>query len=232
MSSERFEIKSLELKEVTWMDSSENVVFSNLSQSFQIGENYLIKGATGKSSLLRVLAGLLEPTKGEYLVNGECVNDLSFDEFRPYRLNFGFSFDVGGLINNQSLYNNLVLPLQYHKVMNENEIENRVLFVLNHFNLLYLRDKRPAEVTGRIRKITVLARSLILKPQIIMWDEPTPGLTPEDYDNLMSFLDLHRSEFGLKTLIMITRNEGFIRKYAPKVVQIQSARQDQENETK
>ena len=100
----RLDITSLELNQVGFAYESERVL-SDVSFKPQAGEIYFLQGprGSGKRTLLKLLMGVHAPTQGEYRINGELVNHLSHAEFDRYRLNIGYAFDVGGLINNHTI---------------------------------------------------------------------------------------------------------------------------------
>ena len=98
----------------------------------------VIRGAqgAGSSTVMQILAGLQTPTLGSYLINGVPVENMSFEEFLPFRLRMGYGFDTGGLLSNRTLFENLVLPLNYHKICSPQEAERRVLALMERFQLI------------------------------------------------------------------------------------------------
>lgn len=123
---------------------------------------------SGSSTLLQILAGLQIPTSGSYLINGIPVEKMSFEEFLPFRLRIGYGFGMGGLISNRTLFENLILPLNYHKICSQQEATNLVLTLMDRFELMKYKDLRIAYVSPSHRKITVLIRALIMKPGFII----------------------------------------------------------------
>ena len=121
-------IESLKFEGVSFSHEGQEIIVQNVEFDFPMNEILWVKAeeGAGKSSLLQVLAGLQIPQSGKYLINGENVVEMSFEEFLPYRLKIGYSFDYGGLINNRSLFDNLVLPLLYHKIGTPEEAKSRV----------------------------------------------------------------------------------------------------------
>jgi ABC-type lipoprotein export system ATPase subunit len=91
-----------------------------------------VQGA-GCSTVMQILAGLQTPTLGSYLINGVPVENMSFEEFLPFRLRMGYAFDTGGLLGNRTLFENLVLPLNYHNICSPQEAERRILALMERF---------------------------------------------------------------------------------------------------
>lgn len=114
----------------------------------------------GKSTVLQLMAGLLQPQQGKYLINNENVAEMSFEEFLPYRLSIGYSFDYGGLINNRTIFENIILPLVYHKILPYEEARLQVDGLLKRFELEKFRNQRPAHIPGRVRKVACLLKKL------------------------------------------------------------------------
>ncbi len=115
---ERPQIESIHLKNITLQTpGAKEPLFQNMNFLFPQQGTYWIKSESGagKSTLLRLLDGLVVPDEGQYLINGHDVANMTFTEFNPYRLQFGLSYDFGGLIHNRTLFQNLSLILEYHK---------------------------------------------------------------------------------------------------------------------
>ncbi len=128
-------IDSLKFEGVTFTHDGQDPIVQNVDFDFPMNEILWVKAeeGMGKSSLLQVLAGLQIPQSGKYLINGENAMEMSFEEFLPYRLSIGYSFDYGGLINNKTIYENLMLPLLYHKVVSPQEAHERIQGLMKEF---------------------------------------------------------------------------------------------------
>lgn len=187
-------------------------VFKNLDFDFPTNQVTWIKGeeGTGKSSLLQILAGLQIPQSGKYLINGEDVVNMSFEEFLPYRLQIGYSFDYGGLISNRSLIDNLTLPLLYHKLADPEEAKARAEELLSTFDILKYAKERPAHVPGRVRKIAVIARSLITRPQMLLLDDPSVGLGIDSMYSFVDYIHKHRKEGVFQHIFVSSFDEKFM----------------------
>lgn len=205
-------IESLKFEGVSFVHEGQDPILQNADFDFPMNEIIWVKAeeGAGKSSLLQILAGLQIPQSGKFLINGENVVDMSFEDFLPYRLKIGYSFDYGGLINNRTLYDNLMLPLLYHKVLPPAECKARVDQMMQEFGVEKFAQERPAHVPGRIRKLVCLMRSLILHPEVLLLDDPSVGL---GQDSLYVFADhVHRlrKQGSLKHIFISSYDEKFM----------------------
>ncbi|MCB9026406.1 MAG: ATP-binding cassette domain-containing protein [Bdellovibrionaceae bacterium] len=205
-------LDTVEFKNVKFNFSGENeTLFEHMNILFPNNKNLRLVGSTGsgKSTFLKILAGLELPSSGEYLINGISIGDLSFEEFTSYRLNIGFSFEYGGLLNNKSLKENILLPSQYHREFEVPGGKQRMHQLIERAGLKETANLRPSMVPGSHRKMTVVLRSLIMRPQLLLLDEPTIGLTAEGKEFLINLLKSERDEGYLKTLVFSSHDEMF-----------------------
>lgn len=145
------------------------------------GENLVVLGrsGTGKSVLIKLISGLLKPDEGTINVLGQVVNDLDERELRKLRLRIGFSFQNSALYDSMTVRENLEFPLVRNKRnLTRAEINKEVEDVLEGVGLLQAINQMPSELSGGQRKRIGIARTLILRPDIMMYDEPTAGLDP------------------------------------------------------
>jgi phospholipid/cholesterol/gamma-HCH transport system ATP-binding protein len=145
------------------------------------GENVAVLGrsGTGKSVLIKILAGLLKPDKGNVTVLGKDVSTLKEKELDALRLKIGFSFQNSALYDSMNVGQNLAFPLQMNfKNLSKKEIDTAVAEVLDAVGLKNKINEMPADLSGGQRKRIGIARTLILKPEIMLYDEPTSGLDP------------------------------------------------------
>lgn len=145
------------------------------------GENLVVLGrsGTGKSVLIKLISGLLKPDSGNINVLGDTVNHLNEKELRMLRLKIGFSFQNSALYDSMTVRENLEFPLVRNKrKLSRSEIDREVEDVLDGVGLLSAINQMPAELSGGQRKRIGIARTLILRPDIMMYDEPTAGLDP------------------------------------------------------
>ncbi|HMT28304.1 MAG TPA: ATP-binding cassette domain-containing protein [Bacteroidia bacterium] len=145
------------------------------------GENVAVlgKSGTGKSVLIKIIAGLLKPDRGEVIVLGKQVDKLDPKELDALRLHIGFSFQSSALYDSMNVYQNLAFPLTMNvKNLSKSEVDKAVKETLDDVGLLDKMKQMPADLSGGQRKRIGIARTLILKPQIMLYDEPTSGLDP------------------------------------------------------
>ncbi|WP_149243316.1 ATP-binding cassette domain-containing protein [Dyadobacter sp. 32] len=145
------------------------------------GENVVVLGrsGTGKSVLIKILVGLLTQDKGSALILGKEVSTLSEKDLRDIRLKIGFSFQNSALYDSMTVRENLEFPLVRNVAnLTRAEINEQVESVLDSVGLLQTINQVPSELSGGQRKRIGIARTLILKPEIMLYDEPTAGLDP------------------------------------------------------
>jgi phospholipid/cholesterol/gamma-HCH transport system ATP-binding protein len=157
-----------------------NHVLKNFNLKIEKGENMVIfgKSGSGKSVLIKCLAGLIEPDDGQIIVLGENIANLKLDKLNVLRKKIGFLFQSAALYDSMTVRENLKFPLRDLTAISKKEIDALVFEALENVGLEDSIDKMPSELSGGMRKRIGLARTLILKPQIILYDEPTTGLDP------------------------------------------------------
>lgn len=145
------------------------------------GENLVVLGrsGTGKSVLIKVISGLLLPDQGDVNVLGQSVEHLSTKELMALRLKVGFSFQNSALYDSMTVRQNLEFPLvRNSRSLRRKEINHEVESVLDAVGLSQTIEQMPSELSGGQRKRIGIARTLILRPEIMLYDEPTAGLDP------------------------------------------------------
>ena len=145
------------------------------------GENLVVLGrsGTGKSVLIKLISGLLKPDTGTIEVLGEHVDELTEKSLQLLRLKIGFSFQNSALYDSMTVRENLEFPLVRNKRhLSRAEINHEVEDVLDAVGLLHTINQMPSELSGGQRKRIGIARTLILRPEIMLYDEPTAGLDP------------------------------------------------------
>jgi len=156
-----------------------NDVLKGIDLTVKKGENLVLlgKSGSGKSIIIKCLVGLVEPDKGEIKVFDNDILYLKESELNKIRIRIGFLFQNAALYDSMTVRENLEFPLKRHsKDLSAKEVEDAVKEVLESVGLADAIDKMPSELSGGMRKRIGLARTLILKPEIMLYDEPTTGL--------------------------------------------------------
>ncbi len=155
-------------------------VLKDINLKIKKGENLVIfgKSGSGKSVLIKCLIGLIEPDEGKVVLLDKDISELNDEELNILRKKVGFLFQSAALYDSMTVRENLEFPLRDLKLKPKEEIEALVTEALKNVGLEDAIDKMPSELSGGMRKRVGLARTLILKPEIILYDEPTTGLDP------------------------------------------------------
>jgi phospholipid/cholesterol/gamma-HCH transport system ATP-binding protein len=156
-------------------------VLKGIDLTVQKGENLAVlgKSGSGKSVLIKILAGLLKPDKGNITMLGKQLDQLKPKQLDELRLRMGFSFQNSALYDSMSVYDNLSFPLTMNvKNLSRKQVSDAVEEALDAVGLIDKIERNPEELSGGQRKRLGIARTLILKPEIMLYDEPTAGLDP------------------------------------------------------
>ncbi len=157
-----------------------NIVLADMNLVVNKSENLVVlgKSGSGKSVLIKCLVGLLKPDAGKIILLGQDITVLNDDELNLLRKRVGFLFQSAALYDSMTVRENLEFPLRGEKTLSKEEIDALVIEALRNVGLEDAINKMPSELSGGMRKRVGLARTLILKPEIILYDEPTTGLDP------------------------------------------------------
>jgi phospholipid/cholesterol/gamma-HCH transport system ATP-binding protein len=159
-----------------------NHVLRHFSMQVPAGQNLVIlgKSGSGKSVLIKCIISLISPDEGRIKIFGDDISDFVSDDLDVLRSKIGFLFQSNALYDSMTVRENLEFPLRRHwgKHQREAGAQQAVLEVLEDVGLAHTVDMMPSELSGGMRKRIALARTLILRPQIILYDEPTTGLDP------------------------------------------------------
>jgi phospholipid/cholesterol/gamma-HCH transport system ATP-binding protein len=169
------------------------------------GENIAVlgKSGSGKSVLIKIIAGLLKPDKGEVYVLGKQVDKVDRKELDLLRLHIGFSFQGSALYDSMNVYQNLSFPLTMNiKNLSKNEVNNAVEEVLEAVGLKEKLNEMPSDLSGGQRKRIGIARTLILKPEIMLYDEPTSGLDPVTSNEIIELINEVQLQYNTSSLII------------------------------
>lgn len=159
---------------------SNNEVLSGINLEIETGESMVIIGGSGsgKTVLIKHIIGLLKPDKGDVWVDSIKINTLKEKELNLVRKRFGMLFQGSALFDSMTVGENVAFALRQHSEMNEEEIEQRIKECLRLVGLKDIEQIMPSDLSGGMKKRVALARAIALKPEIILYDEPTTGLDP------------------------------------------------------
>lgn len=182
-----------------------NKVLQNFSLALHKGENLAVlgKSGSGKSVLIKCIVGLIEPDSGEITVFGKSIHDMDHDELDQVRARIGFLFQSNALYDSMTVRENLEFPLRRHWLDKEIlDAEKSVMEALGDVGLAHTVDMMPSELSGGMRKRIALARTLILKPDIILYDEPTTGLDPITAREISRLIVKVQQKYNTSSLII------------------------------
>lgn len=196
-------------------------VLRDMSISVEQGESLVIVGGsgTGKSVTLKHVIGLLRPDRGEVVIDGHDITQMKDVELNEFRRRFGMSFQEGALFDSMSVFENIAFPLRRHTKMSEAEIRARVEECLEDVHLPNVEKKRPSELSGGMRRRVGFARAISLKPEILLFDEPTTGLDPVISDVIADLIEEMDVKLGTTT-VTITHDMKVAFKIADRVAML------------
>jgi phospholipid/cholesterol/gamma-HCH transport system ATP-binding protein len=171
-------IPAIEFRDVV-LAFDDRVVLDHLSFKVNKGETKIILGGSGggKSTIIKLVLGLLKPDSGRIFVDGEDITEYNEVQMMPVRKNIGMVFQEGALFDSLSVYDNVAYRL-HEQGLPEDQVEPEVRRMLRFVNLEDAIDKMPAELSGGMRRRVGIARALVGDPKIVLFDEPTAGLDP------------------------------------------------------
>jgi phospholipid/cholesterol/gamma-HCH transport system ATP-binding protein len=180
-------------------------VLINVSLKLFNGENLVVvgKSGTGKSVLIKCIVGLLKSDGGTINVFQESVTELNRKEYGVLRQKIGFLFQSGALYDSMTVKENLEFPLRrVRKNLTENEIKEKVNEVLENVGLSDALNKMPSQLSGGMRKRISLARTLVVDPMIMLYDEPTTGLDPVTSDEISDLINDVQKKYKTSSIII------------------------------
>jgi phospholipid/cholesterol/gamma-HCH transport system ATP-binding protein len=217
MSAEVIEIENLS------KSFGPNHVLKNFSMKVTEGKNLVIlgKSGSGKSVLIKCIIRLIMPDDGLIKIFGEDISNYSSDTLDELRAQIGFLFQSNALYDSMTVRENLEFPLRRHwnREQHEKGAESAVIEVLEDVGLAHTIDMMPSELSGGMRKRIALARTLILQPKIILYDEPTTGLDPITAREI-SHLIVHVQKKYNATAIIISHDMNCIQITSNSVVML------------
>lgn len=169
------------------------------------GENVVVlgKSGSGKSVFIKCIIGLIEPDEGSITVLGNDVLAMDSDELDQMRMRMGFLFQSNALYDSMTVRENLEFPLRRHgKDLSAEEVDAAVKEALESVGLPDTENMMPAELSGGMKKRIAIARTLILKPDIILYDEPTTGLDPITGKEISELINSIQAKYGTSSIII------------------------------
>jgi phospholipid/cholesterol/gamma-HCH transport system ATP-binding protein len=197
-----------------------NHVLVDFTMQMNKGENVVVlgKSGSGKSVLIKCIIGLLKPDSGLIEVLGKNVAELSHEELDHIRIKVGFLFQSNALYDSMTVRENLEFPLRRHKFeLEQTKADKMVMEVLENVGLSHTVDMMPVELSGGMRKRIALARTLILNPEIILYDEPTTGLDPITAKEIINLMMEIRKKYKTSSII-ISHDMNCIRLTADRII--------------
>jgi phospholipid/cholesterol/gamma-HCH transport system ATP-binding protein len=196
-----------------WKGFGEIPVLQGLDLDTPRGSTVTVMGGSGsgKTVLLRLIAGLIKPDRGRIRTLGVDTTLLREEALLPLRRRMGFVFQSAALFDSLSAYENVAYPLREHASLPESEIADRVHRLLGRVGLSDVDAKLPAELSGGMRKRVGIARALVLEPELVLYDEPTAGLDPTNARLITDLVESLKAERATETAMVVTHDLGFAR---------------------
>jgi len=197
-------------------------VLRNVSLRLLNGENLVVlgKSGSGKSVLIKCIVGLLNADGGTINVLGENVGELKTNEMGELRKKIGFLFQSGALYDSMTVKQNLEFPLRrVRKDLSAKEIDEKVMEALDNVGLAEAINKMPSQLSGGMRKRISLARTIVVDPLIMLYDEPTTGLDPVTSDEISLLIERVQKKYKTSSII-ITHDIECARMTANRVIML------------
>lgn len=182
-----------------------NHVLQDFNMEIHKGETVVVlgKSGSGKSVLIKCIIRLLDPDSGLISLFGEPVQDMTDEALDRMRARVGFLFQSNALYDSMTVRENLEFPLRRHWIqVSQQEVDEMVMNALEDVGLTHTVDMLPAELSGGMRKRIALARTLILQPELILYDEPTTGLDPITSREIIELIKLVQEKYNTTSLII------------------------------
>jgi phospholipid/cholesterol/gamma-HCH transport system ATP-binding protein len=179
-------------------------ILDGVSFRIENGESVAIIGRSGggKSVLLKHIIGLLQPDSGEVFIDGESIVAMNERQLLHVREKFGMVFQGAALFDSMTVAENVAFPLERKHKLTTGEIARRVAAALEMVDLPGTQHKKPAELSGGMRKRVGLARAIVYEPQIVLYDEPTTGLDPIVSDSIDKLIMRVRDHLKLTSIVV------------------------------
>ena len=200
-------------------------VLDGVDLRIEKGESVVIIGRSGggKSVLLKHLIGLIRPEAGDVLIEGESIARMTERQLLKVRRKFGMLFQGAALFDSLTVADNVGFALRREGQLGENEISRKVNQTLEMVDLAGTQDKKPAELSGGMRKRVGLARAIIYQPEIVLYDEPTTGLDPIVADSIDQLIVRVREQLAVTT-VAVTHDMRSARRIGQRILMLHNGR--------
>ena len=200
-------------------------ILDGISFDIDAGEVFVILGrsGSGKSVTLRQLNGLEPPDSGTVVFDGTDLSRLDEKELYPTRRRVAMLFQSGALFDSFDVFENVAFPLNEHTDFSDDEVLARVEAALERVGLRGILDRMPSALSGGMRKRVALARSLVLEPEVVLFDEPTTGLDPMTSATIGSLIRRNQQDLGV-TCVVVTHDLPLARKVGDRLAFLDQGR--------
>jgi phospholipid/cholesterol/gamma-HCH transport system ATP-binding protein len=197
------------------------VVFDGLDLDIYPAQTTVVLGpsGSGKSVMLKHIVRLIRPDKGEIYFDGRRIDDLPERDLEAMRLQVGLLFQSGALFDSMTVAENIAFPMIEHTKLNREQRHEAVIAALRTVDLENVENKLPAQLSGGQRKRVALARAIVLRPRVVLYDEPTTGLDPIRADGINDLIIKLRDRLGA-TNVVVTHDLSSAHKVADRVVML------------
>jgi phospholipid/cholesterol/gamma-HCH transport system ATP-binding protein len=203
----------------------ERALLEDVDLSLERGEIFGLigPGASGKSVLLKLICGLLAPDAGDVSVDGVRLRDAGEDQLISVRAQIGMLFQNNALFDFMTIGQNVAFPLEREGKLPAAEIQSRVSEKLREVGLSGSEEKYPNQLSGGMRKRAALARAVVARPPILLYDEPTAGLDPVTTSKIYDLLRAERDLTGA-TVIAVSSDVDALRRFSPRMAMLYQGR--------
>jgi phospholipid/cholesterol/gamma-HCH transport system ATP-binding protein len=196
-------------------------ILDGVNLRIETGESAVIIGRSGggKSVLLKHIIGLIKPDAGEVLIDGENIEPMNERELLRVRSKFGMLFQGAALFDSMTVAENVAFAFRHNKQMSQEKINCEVGEALEVVDLPGIENKRPSELSGGMRKRVGLARAIVYRPQIVLYDEPTTGLDPIVSDSIDHLILRVRDHYKV-TSVVVTHDMRSARRVGQRILML------------
>ena len=210
----------IEISNIKKSFSRKNIL-DNISFKIEKKSSVAIIGQSGvgKSVLLKHLNGLIAHDNGKIIIDKKNINKLSFNELQNVRRKMSMVFQFGALFDSLTIKNNILIALDHLTNLSNNEKKERISDSLSSVNLHNIENLYPSDISGGMKKRVGIARAIAIKPEYILYDEPTTGLDPITTDKIINLMKKVKKDNKL-TSIVVTHEMKIVNEFANQVIML------------